>query len=317
MPPPIEPTLAAFPNPALRYFAATRPAFLSVTFAAALLGLATAFVDGISLRPLAAFFTVFFALVAHAGANVLNDYYDALNGSDEANGDRQFPFTGGSRFIQNGVLPLRATGIFGYALLAAVIPAGLWLTAYSAHGLIWIGVAGLFIGWAYSAPPLKLMSRGLGELAVACGWLLVVVGADFVQRGTFSAVPLVAGLSYALHVANVLYINQFPDYRADAAAGKRNWVVRLGPQRARWGYLLVLGVAYLWLTATVAFGLLPWPALLAVVAAIPGLKAAQELLRNARDPHALVPAIKVTIGAAMMHGILLAIGLSAARLIGS
>src|SRR5512135_3786673 len=80
MPPPIEPTLAAYSNPFLRYFAATRPAFLSVTFAAALLGLATAFVDGMALKPLAAFFTVFFALVAHAGINVLNDYYDELNG---------------------------------------------------------------------------------------------------------------------------------------------------------------------------------------------------------------------------------------------
>jgi 1,4-dihydroxy-2-naphthoate octaprenyltransferase len=260
MPQPIEPTLAALPNPALRYFAATRPAFLSVTFVGCLLGLAAAAAGGIRLDPALATLTLFFALVAHAGANVINDYYDALSGCDNANTERVFPFTGGSRFIQNGVLPLQATGIFGYALLAAVIPAGLWLTAYSAQGLIWIGLAGLFIGWAYSAPPLKLMSRGLGEFAVACGWLLVVVGADFVQRGAFSAVPLLGGVSYALHVANVLYINQFPDYRADAAAGKRNWVVRLGPQRARWGYLTVVLGAYLWLIAAVASGWLPWPA---------------------------------------------------------
>ncbi|MDP1635484.1 MAG: prenyltransferase, partial [Gallionellaceae bacterium] len=97
----MEPTLAAFPNPLLRYFAATRPPFLSVTFAACLIGLATAAADGTVLRPLAAFFTVFFALVAHAGINVLNDYYDALNGTDAANTERLFPFTGGSRFIQN------------------------------------------------------------------------------------------------------------------------------------------------------------------------------------------------------------------------
>ena len=41
--PPLEPTLAALPNPLLRYFAATRPAFLSVTFVGCLLGLASAF----------------------------------------------------------------------------------------------------------------------------------------------------------------------------------------------------------------------------------------------------------------------------------
>ncbi|MCX7148508.1 MAG: prenyltransferase, partial [Rhodocyclales bacterium] len=126
---PLEPTLDALPNPFLRYFAATRPAFLSVTFVGCLLGLATAAYSGIAVGPALATATLFFALVAHAGANVINDYYDALSGCDGANTERQFPFTGGSRFIQNGVLSLRATGVFGYTLLAAVIPAGLWLTA--------------------------------------------------------------------------------------------------------------------------------------------------------------------------------------------
>lgn len=315
MPTPMEPTLAAFPNPFLRYFAATRPPFLSVTFAACLVGLATAALDGLMLRPLAAFFTVFFALVAHAGVNVLNDYYDALNGTDAANTERQFPFTGGSRFIQNGVISLRAAGIFGYALLAAVIPAGLWLTWTSAGGLILIGLAGLFVGWAYSAPPFKLMSRGLGEAAVACGWLIVVVGADYVQRGAFSALPFVAGFPYALHVANVLYINQFPDHKADAATGKRNWVVRLGPQRARFGYPLIVGIAHGWLIGAVALGALPWTALLALAALAPALGATKGLLAHAGQPAELVPAIRATIGAAMLHGILLAVGLAAARLV--
>lgn len=313
MPPPMEPTLAAFPNPFIRYFAATRPPFLSVTFAACLVGLATAAADGVMLRPLAAFFTVFFALVAHAGINVLNDYYDALNGTDAANTERQFPFTGGSRFIQNGVLSLRAAGIYGYALLAAVIPAGLWLAWTSAGGLILIGLAGMFVGWAYSAPPFKLMSRGLGEAAVACGWLIVVVGADYVQRGAFSSLPFVAALPYALHVANVLYINQFPDYKADASAGKRNWVVRLGPMRARFGYPLILGIAHAWLIGAVALGALPWTALLALAALAPALGATKGLLAHAAQPAELVPAIRATIGAAMLHGILLAIGLVVAR----
>jgi 1,4-dihydroxy-2-naphthoate polyprenyltransferase len=161
--PAAEPTLAAYRNPLARYVAATRPAFLSVTLVGCVLGLASAQAGGAVLRPLEAFLTLAFALVAHAGINVLNDYYDALNGSDAANTERRFPFTGGSRFIQNGVLTLRATGIFGYALLASVVPAGLWLAHASAPGLLWIGLAGLAVGWAYSAPPFKLMSRGLGE----------------------------------------------------------------------------------------------------------------------------------------------------------
>src|SRR5512134_1251983 len=154
--PAAEPTLAAYGNPLARFFAATRPAFLSVTLVGCVLGLAAAHADGVALRPATAFLTLAFALVAHAGINVLNDYYDALNGSDAANTERRFPYTGGSRFIQNGVLSVHATRVFGATLLAAVVPAGLWLAWNSGPGLVAIGFAGLAVGWAYSAPPLKL-----------------------------------------------------------------------------------------------------------------------------------------------------------------
>ena len=201
---PAEPTLAALPNTALRYFLATRPAFLSVTLVGVLLGLASAHVGGIDLQRPQALLTLVFALVAHAGVNVLNDYYDAINGADAANTERVFPFTGGSRFIQNGVLTPRQTALFGFTLLGAVVPAGLWLALHSAAGLIGIGLAGLIVGWAYSAPPLKFVSRGLGEIAVAAGWVLIVVGSDYVQRGSYAFMPLATGLGFALLVANLL-----------------------------------------------------------------------------------------------------------------
>ena len=311
--PSLEPSSPAFANPFARYFAATRPAFLSVTLAGSLIGLGSASADGLKIDLLKALLTVLFALIAHAGANVVNDYYDALNGSDAANQQRLFPFTGGSRFIQNGVLSLRETRLFGYGLLAAVIPAGLWLTAQSAPGLIWIGLAGLAIGWAYSAPPLQLMARGVGEAAIIGGWLLVVLGTDFVQRGALAALPLVAGLPFALLVAAILYLNQFPDAQADAAAGKRTLVVRLGPQRARWGYLLLTGAAYLWLALAVIWGALPWLCAAGLLPALLSFKAARGLLRHATDPAQLTPAITATIAAANLNGLLLALGLGLAR----
>lgn len=304
---PTEPTLEALPNGFLRYFTATRPAFLSVTFVGCLLGLSTAELSGLSIDPALATVTLFFALVAHAGANVINDYYDAISGCDEANTERQFPFTGGSRFIQNGVISQRNTGIFGYSLLAAVVPAGLWLTAVSGLELIVIGLAGLVVGWSYSAPPLKLQSRGLGEFAITAGWLLVVVGSDFVQRHTFSFVPVAAGLGFALLVANVLYINQFPDVKADAAAGKNTMVVGLGFAKARWGYVLISVLAYGWLLLMVLLSQLPALALLALLPAAVSFIAARQLWSKAGRPAELTPALKLTILAASSHGLLLTI----------
>lgn len=310
MPPPMEPSLAAFPNPLLRYFVATRPAFLSVTFVGCLLGLASAAHGGVQVAPLLATLTLFFALVAHAGANVINDYYDALSGCDAANSTRVFPFTGGSRFIQNGVLGVSATGRFGYALLLTVIPAGLWLTAVSASGLIAIGLAGLVVGWAYSAPPFKLQARGMGEFGITAAWLLIVVGSDFVQRRAFDFAPVAAGLGFALLVANVLYINQFPDVAADAQAGKRTLVVRLGAPAARWGYVTIAALCYGWVIAMVAAGRLPAVALVSLLAAVASVGAARVLWRAAENPPALEPAIKLTILAASLHGLLLAAALA-------
>jgi 1,4-dihydroxy-2-naphthoate octaprenyltransferase len=181
----------------------------------------------------------------------------------------------------------------------------------SAPDLIWIGAAGLFIGWAYSAPPLALNSRGLGELCVATGFGLVVVGADFVQRGDFALVSIVAAVSYGLLVTNILYINQFPDWRADEAAGKRHWVVILGQHRARWGYLAIGVVAYGFLLWAVGAGLLPRWALIALASGVLTAMAARDLLRYPDRPQLLVPAIKLTIGAAALHGVLLAAALFA------
>lgn len=310
---PLEPSLQRFTNPLATYFAATRPAFLSVTFAGAVIGLGTARADGLTIDVAKAVLTVFFALIAHAGANVVNDYYDALSGTDANNQTRLFPFTGGSRFIQNGVLSLRETQLFGYALLAAVMPAGLWLTAHSASGLILIGLAGLLVAWAYSAPPLQLMARGVGELAIVCGWMLVVLGTDFVQRGAFAALPLVAGLPFALLVAAILFLNQFPDIQADAAAGKRTLVVRLGAQKARWGYLVLTATAYLWLALAVTTGALPPLCALGLLPAALSFMASRTLLQQAASPAQLAPAIKATIAAANINGLLIAIALALSR----
>jgi 1,4-dihydroxy-2-naphthoate octaprenyltransferase len=310
---PAEPSLAHAPNPFARYVLATRPPFLAVTLGACAIGLATAHAGGVALQPLTATLTIVFALAAHAGANVLNDYYDSLNGTDAANTERLYPFTGGSRFIQNGVLTESRTLAFGVALMAATVLAGLGLMATCGAELFYIGFAGLFIGWAYSGPPFRLNSRGLGEVSIWLAWMLVPAGADFVQRSTFSAQPWIASAGYALLVTNILFINQFPDRRADEAAGKRHWVVRLGPEQARWIYPAIGLAANLFVVAGVAAGRLPPHALAALLALPLTVKASLGLVRHAGTSAKLAPAIQATIGAAIAHAALLVAGLLTSR----
>ncbi len=302
-----EPTLDQFTNPALRYFAATRPPFLSAALVACLIGLATATYTGVTPSPLLAGVTVLLALLTHAAVNVLNDYYDALNGTDDTNTERLFPFTGGSRFIQNGILTRGQTARFGYALLAATMLGGLWLTTTVGTSLLAIGAAGVFIGWAYSAEPFKLNSRGLGELCVLAGFLGIVVGADFVQRGSFDRTPFLIGLPYALLTMNLLYVNQFPDRKADAATGKRHWVVRLPLPVAARIYPLSAGLALGVLLMLQQRDMIPSVALISALPLLLSLRAAAILRRHAHEPAALLPAIRLTITAMLAHGILLTV----------
>lgn len=306
-----EPTLDSLAAPLPRYLLATRPAFLSVTLGACLIGLSTAAADGIAIDWIKAGVTIVFALVAHAGANVLNDYYDAVSGNDAANTERIFPFTGGSRFIQNGLLTLQQTAAFGAALMAATMAGGLWLLAVSGPGLAVLGALGLFLGFAYSGTPFQLNSRGWGEASIWLAWMVVAAGADYVQRGHAVPLPWFAAAGYSLLVTSILFINQFPDRRADASVGKRHWVVRLGPDRASDVYLGGVLLAHLLPAFAGAAGKLPPAAALAVGSLPLSLYAWNQLRVHRRDVARLAPAIRATIAAALVHAVLLSVGLLA------
>lgn len=306
-----EPTIARYAGRPIRlYVDATRPPFLSVTLVAVLIGLAGVLHDGVTVTWWVFLLAAAGAVMAHAAGNVLNDYYDDRNGTDPANTQRLFPFTGGSRFIQNGVLTQRQTAIWGSALMLGTVLVGLVLLTRGGQALLWLGLLGVVLAWAYSAPPLALNSHGLGEIVVAVGFgLLIPLGVDLVLRESFAGLPLIAGASYALLVSAILFLNQFPDLEADRLAGKRHWVVRLGARRARWIYGVMVAGAYGWLAVAVAVGLMPGWALLALLPAPASFAAALILLRAAEKPAELVPAIRLTLVAAMAHGLLVALGL--------
>ncbi len=114
-----------------------------------------------------------------------------------------------------------------FYVLAGVIGLVLLATRGSTALLV-IGVVGFIVSLGYTAPPLKFVYRGLGEIAVAIGFgPLMLLGAYVVQTGGALAwEPFVASIPVALLVALILYVNEIPDRRGDARAGKRTLPVR-------------------------------------------------------------------------------------------
>ncbi len=305
-----EPDSSLLRKPLLRYWLATRPAFFSVSIIPALVGALAAHEQGYVLHWGLLLLTLLGIMLVHAGVNVLNDYFDEQNGTDRRNTQRIFPFTGGSRFIQNGVLSEHDTLIFGSVLMLVAMLLGFALTASSGAGLLWIGVLGFVVGWGYSAPPLRLNSRGFGEPMVALGFgILTPLGAWFVQTEAMAWYPVLVSFPLSLLVMNILLINQFPDCAADAASGKHHWVVRFGAEAAAKLYFAAVLIALTFLLGLIIFGLLPKAALLSVLPLGIAIKAALQLMTFAQEPAKLEPAIKMTIGAAVSHSVLLCLGL--------
>ena len=184
---------------------------------------------------------------------------------------------------------------------------------YIAWALVYpgvLGLCGIVLGWGYSAPPLNLNSRGLGEVSVLAGFGLLPLVTYLVQTGALSWTLLLASLPVGLLTANLLYINQFPDRQADIQAHKLHWVARLSPYVARWGYVLIALLAWLTLPVLIVSGVLPVLASISALPVVLSIKAARILLRHAAaTPQKLAPAIELTILAVLSHGALLTLAL--------
>lgn len=139
-------------------------------------------------------------------------------------------FAGGTLLVADGVLPRRAVlAVAGAMFAGAAILGTIICLARSAWWLWGLGVFGALAAGTYSLPPVRLVTRGIGELfiGVCYGWLTLATGYACTS-GTLPERSVLLCLPIALSISNVIFINEFPDYEADRDAAKRNLLNRLG-----------------------------------------------------------------------------------------
>jgi 1,4-dihydroxy-2-naphthoate octaprenyltransferase len=112
-------------------------------------------------------------------------------------------------------------------------------------------------GWFYSAPPLRLISRGFGEAAVACVTGFAIPGLGYLAvRGQFDPLFVYLAVPFVMYGFMLSLSLEAPDAEIDRKGGKRNFVVRKG---ARNVFLFILALtasatssffAYKWLAAS-------------------------------------------------------------------
>ena len=251
-------------------------------------------------------------VLLHLGANVTNDYYDYVGGTDVVNRFRT-PFSGGSPFLVERRLSPRRVLRLGQGFIVTGSLVGLYLVfALGEDGwvVLLLGMLGVGGGYFYSAPPLSLASRGWGELAIGGLFgLLAVLGTYYIQATSFTLEAVAASLPVSLWIAAVIWINQIPDVEADDATGKRTLVVRMGVERAIDVYSAIQVSAVALVAGGVVLGLLPLNALVAVVAIVPAMGAVAVLRRTRGLYPGVVPAQGLTIVTHLAGGLLLCAGI--------
>lgn len=286
---------------------ATRLPFLTAAAVPVLLGTAVAWNDG-PISALLFFLTFFGAAFFHIGTNVMNDYFDHTSGVDEAN-LTPTPFSGGARLIQRGLFTPESTFRLALAFYAAGTLIGFILVSMRGWELLLFGLAGFLLGYLYTAPPVRLVHRGLGELAVGLGFgPVIVMGTYWVQTQRWDNKVLLASLPIGLLIMAVLYINEIPDRLWDAKMGKRTLVTRMPINTAVTLYIILMGGSYLAIALGAILKILPATILIGLLTIPMAWKAYKTLQRHHNFPYRLIPANAATIFTHLLTGMLLFIG---------
>jgi 1,4-dihydroxy-2-naphthoate octaprenyltransferase len=222
--------------------------------------------------------------LAHVANNLMNDLYDTTAGSDTATYPRALY---APHPVLSGLVTRRTL------LVAIVVVNALDLVILVVLGIargwpvVAFAVAGFVLSVAYTAPPLQLKKRGLGEPDVLVVWgPLMVGGTYYAATGTVTWLVLLASLPYGLLCTTVLMGKHIDKIVFDVPLGIRTLPVILGERRARAMTLGLMAGFYVLVAVAVLLGAMPWPALL-VVLALPRL--AKVWPRYRRPPPAEPP----------------------------
>jgi 1,4-dihydroxy-2-naphthoate octaprenyltransferase len=189
------------------------------------------------------FLTLLGMIFMHGGANVLNDYFDYRHDVDTSHVPGSFG-TGGRVIAQRMLTPNQVL-ILGLLLYALALPVGIYLTVAVGVPVFILGLIGFLVGFFYTGSPIGFKYFALGEPAVFMMWgPLMVSGAYYVQRGSFSGQPVWVSIPIGILVALILFANNIRDLSSDTRARVRTIATVLGKDSAVKLYRLLVIVSY-------------------------------------------------------------------------
>jgi 1,4-dihydroxy-2-naphthoate polyprenyltransferase len=277
----------SIPSGARIWLMAARPRTLPAAIAPVLVGTSLAGFAHV-FHPLRFIAALLGAIFIQVGTNLSNDYSDARRGADTE--DRLGPV----RVTAGGLVPPRQVLIATAVSFGVAILAGIYLIVVAGWLLLLVGAASILAGVLYTGGPRPYGYEGLGEVFVFLFFgIVAVAGSYFVQMKHLHWEAFALAVPVGLLAAAILVVNNFRDIDTDRRAGKRTLAVRLGRERTRDMFAVIVYLAYVLVPVTWIFGplkawvLLPWLSL-------PGAAPLVRLVRNRTDGPSLNQALAQT-----------------------
>lgn len=291
------------------WFKETRPQFLPLSLVLVPLGTSVAIYDSGIFNVLNFIVALFGLVLLHVSVNVLNDYFDYKSGLDLMT--IATPFSGGSKILPAGMLNPQAVYRFGLACFSIGALIGIYFMVTVGLLLLPVIVLGAIAVCFYTTKLAKLM---LGEIFAGLGLgALPILGAYFVQAGSYSIHSLAVSAVPGILTFNLLFLNEFPDVEVDRKVGRRNFVIVLGKAKAAKLYSALTIAAFAWIALCTLLRVMPLTSVVALIALPLAVKAVKVVLHNYdKKVPALIPALGANVMVALTTPALLSLGFTMA-----
>lgn len=256
---------------------------------------------------------LFGCILVQVGTNLINDIVDYDTGIDKEDKELGIPH-GGSMVISMGLVSINQMKIGAVVSLVIAFLIGIYLYLQVGMWILYLTIFGLLSAVFYTAKPLALKYKALGDLQVIISFGLgMTLGSYMVQTKQFSYLPLLLSIPIGLLIDAILHSNNIRDIYFDGKFGVKTLPILIGESASVKVYYLLITGAYLCLITFVALQMLPWTALLSLITlplAIKLLKMAGSFPQGTQERFEYgTKHIMMTAQLNMMFGLTLVVGL--------
>lgn len=277
-----------------------RPLFLLGTTPLYILGVAAAWNDMESLRVSELVIGLILVWLVQLMTHYNNEFCDLE--TDRATGISTY-ISGGSRVLLRGLIPPVTAHVAAIVslLLAAILT--LMIILFFNIGTLFLAlvIPCFFVGWFYSAQPIKLVSRGMGEISiviVTC--FLLPLTAYYLQTSTMTMGMIAPGIPIGLFTFALILTTELPDIDADALTGKMTLSARLGFEKTMTFQFISFCSGYICFIITTIYMLESW-AWAAILLSTP-MAAAVIIMARSQNISQIATIEKLGIGTSLMVG---------------